>query len=339
MSNPTEAPGAEQSAPSANLIAGRSKVVHAPSPILSMEPLCSAGRKRNSRTYYLKTTAPVTCKNCGPDSAVTPAPVVSTAEVSVPEFPPGLRLFSPQTGAGFEVLEHTHAVRLINLRTGGVSAIPQEMARKFIRVDPATAVDDRFRLGPSSAALSALAREEFRKGMHSTPIHRDLVRAGFHARQAELFDQALSVGMAALVRTAEAFQPMLLGFARNARRATAALGAVFGVPHPNACGLCGSGEGERDHLSGHVYQPPTDPMRLSRMQARREMGAPARQRIHTAHIRYRRAVNLRILLERLKREAPHWTAPPTELDRAGLTEVPFDQQRVQPDASAFSLPS
>lgn len=29
----------------------------------------------------------------------------------------------------------------------------------------------------------------------------------------------------------------------------------------------------------------------------------------------------------------------TELERVGLTVVPFDQQRVQPDASAYSLPS
>jgi hypothetical protein len=59
-----------------NLIAGRSKVVHAPSPIRPAEPLCSAGRKRDTRTFYRETSAPVTCKNCGPDHAIDATPAV-----------------------------------------------------------------------------------------------------------------------------------------------------------------------------------------------------------------------------------------------------------------------
>jgi len=50
-----------------NLVAGRSTVVHAASPLGARLPLCGAGRKRDSLTFYRNTNAPVTCKNCGPD--------------------------------------------------------------------------------------------------------------------------------------------------------------------------------------------------------------------------------------------------------------------------------
>lgn len=50
-----------------NLISVRGGQVHAAHPYAEHEPLCSAGRKRNSRTNYQTTDAPVTCKNCGPD--------------------------------------------------------------------------------------------------------------------------------------------------------------------------------------------------------------------------------------------------------------------------------
>lgn len=364
-----------------------------------------------------------------------------------PEFPPGLRLRNPQTGASFEVIEHTHAVRLRNLRTDAVSAIPQEMAREFEQL-PAELNGDpteppRAELPSERAALSVrpcarnihaalkranltvkgvrvttgrrrcrvdltatleeygperaqAAEDALRKlwndhrtrvyvfsgkhhwtvfilvdgylktvprdvvelchaaairenegrtsvplvkragAMASTPEHRDAVRARFHAREAERFKEALREGMVAVVRTAEALSPMLLQFARDASRASAQLAEVFGVPHPNACGLCGYGEGERNHPGSHVYRPPHDQVRLRRMQIRRAVAAPARARVHDAHVRYRRAVNLERLYVRLEREAPHWTAPPTELERAGLTEVPFDQQ---PDPRAWALPS
>jgi hypothetical protein len=238
------------------------------------------------------------------DEERTPAPVVASAE-----FPAGLRLRNPQTGASFEVIEHTHAVRLRNLRTDAVSAVPQDMAREFERL-PAEEPQDRL----------------------------EDIRARHRREDAARFEAALREGMVAVVRTVEALAPALLSFARNASAAAAGLAEAFGVPHPNACALCGQGEGPRDHWGGHDYRPPVDVIRLRRMQLRRTAGYPSRERIHAAHVKWRRSVNLRLLHERLEREAPYWTER-SELERAGLTEVPFDQQRVQPDASAYSLPS
>lgn len=68
---PTHRDAAKEHRMSKNLVANRSSVVHAPSPIQEMEPLCSAGRKRDTRTFYRPTNAPVTCKNCGPDERHT----------------------------------------------------------------------------------------------------------------------------------------------------------------------------------------------------------------------------------------------------------------------------
>jgi hypothetical protein len=169
----------------------------------------------------------------------------------------------------------------------------------------------------------------------STPEHRDEVRARFHAREAERFKEALRDGMTAVVRTAEALPPLLLQFARDASRASAILAEVFGVPHPNACGLCGYGEGERNHPGSHVYRPPHDLIRLRRMQIRRTVGAPARARVHDAHVQWRRSVRRFELYGRMG-ETILREAPRTELERAGLTTVPFDQQ---PDPRAWALPS
>lgn len=182
------------------------------------------------------------------------------------------------------------------------------------------------------------------------------IRAQHRREDAARFEAALREGMVAVVRTMEALAPALLAFARNASAAAAGLAEAFGVPHPNACALCGQGEGPRDHWgSSHDYRPPVDVIRLRRMQLRRTAGYPARERVHAAHVKYRRAVNLRALYEHLEREAPWWTEGRelTELERAGLTETPFDQQggnpdewkqgekhgNVAPSASAYSLPS
>lgn len=226
-----------------------------------------------------------------------------------PEFPPGLRLRNPQTGASFEVIEHTYAVRLRNLRTDAVSAVPQDMAREFERL-PAEEPQDRL----------------------------EDIRARHRREDAARFEAALREGMVALVRTVEALAPALLSFARNASAAAAGLAEAFGIPHPNACALCGQGEGPRDHWSSHDYRPPVDVIRLRRMQLRRTAGYPARERVHTAHLRWRVAVRRFEMYGRMGETILRET-PRTELERAGLTEVPFDQQRVQPDASAFSLPS
>jgi hypothetical protein len=237
------------------------------------------------------------------DEERTPAPVVSSAE-----FPAGLRLRNPQTGASFEVIEHTHAVRLRNLRTDAVSAVPQDMAREFERL-PDRPVD----------------------------LWAD-IRARQRREDAARFEAALREGMVAVVRTVEALAPVLLSFAHNASAAAAGLAEAFGIPHPNACALCGQGEGPRDHWSSHDYRPPVDVIRLRRMQLRRTAGYPARERVHAAHVEWRRVVRLRELKRHLAEVAPHWTER-SELERAGLTETPFDQQRVQLDASAYSLPS
>lgn len=173
----------------------------------------------------------------------TPAPVTSSAE-----FWPGLRLRNPQTGASFEVIEHTHAVRMRNLRTDVVSAIPQDTAREFERL-------------PSERAQSRL----------------EDIRAQHRREDAARFEAALREGIVAVVRTAEALAPALLQFARDASLAGARLAELFGTPHPNACALCGQGEGPRDHWgSSHDYRPPVDVIRLRRMQLRRTAGYPAR---------------------------------------------------------------
>lgn len=424
MSNPIESPRTGQAPPSLNLIAGRSKVVHAPSPILPKEPLCSAGRKRDSRTLYRETTAPVTCKNCGPDSAerlpaeppsavsrwqqteqaarpcartiraavrqagmpdkalrittrrwchvelssyrvthgreatervaqviralwndhesrvlevdtgetfwklyirvegylqTVPVSVVELCHVAAlredeartaapvtvkAEFPPGLRLRNPQTGASFEVIEHTHAVRMRNLRTGVVSAIPQEMARDFERL-------------PAGAA-GYLERV------------RD-IRVQFAEAEAERLRKQARIGLQRLVAAASNMPQAMMMFATSLERASVALAKLFPLPHPNACDLCGLDTGERDHSARHTYEPPSDTTRLGRMLVRRLRDAPARERIHAAHVKWRRAVLQRELKQRLEREAPYWTER-SELERAGLTTVPFDRQRAQPDA-------
>lgn len=240
------------------------------------------------------------------DEGRTPAPVIASAE-----FWPGLRLHNPHTGASYEVIEHTHAVRLRNLRTDAVSAVPQDMARELERL-------------PSEGAENRL----------------DEIRAGHRREDAARFETALRDGIVAAVRTVEALTPLLLQFARDASAAAAAatLAEAFGVPHPNACALCGQGEGPHDHGGGHDYRPPVDAIRLRRMQLRRTAGSSARQRVHTAHLRWRVAVRRFEMYGRMG-ETILREAPRTELERAGLTTVPFDQQRVQPDASAFSLPS
>jgi hypothetical protein len=187
-----------------------------------------------------------------------------------------------------------------------------------------------------------------------TPEQRhEQIRAEYRDREAARLQAALRDGMVAIVRTVEALTPALLQFARDASSVAAELARLLGTPHPNACSLCGLGEGKRDHGGGHDYRPPVDVIRLRRMQLRRSAGQPERQRVHAAHVEYRREVNLRLLRERLEAEGSHWTEPPTELERAGLTEVPFDQQggnpdewkqgekhgNVVPDASAYSLSS
>lgn len=236
-----------------------------------------------------------------------------------PEFPPGLRLRNPQTGASFEVIEHTYAVRLRNLRTDVVSAIPQDMAREFERL-PSEQTQDRL----------------------------EDIRARHRREDAARFEAALREGMVAVVRTVEALAPALLQFARNASAAAVGLAEAFGVPHPNACALCGHGEGPRDHWgSSHDYRPPVDVIRLRRMQLRRTAGYPARERVRKAHRDWRAAVFL------AKHRAEFVPDTRTELERAGLTIVPFDQQGGNPDewkqgekhgnvvppASAYSLPS
>lgn len=352
----------------------------------------------------------------------------------VPEFPPGLRLRNPQTGASFEVIEHTYAVRLRNLRTDAVSAIPQDMAREFERLPAELPEPPRAELPSEQAALSvrpcarnihaALKRANLTvKGVrvttgrqrcrvdltttldeygperaqeaenvirrlwndhearilvvkaerlywtlfisvagyrrtapadvidlcHAAALREDEgrtpapvvasaerlvdIRARHRREDAARFEAALREGMVAVVRTVEALAPALLQFARNASAAAAGLAEAFGVPHPNACALCGQGEGPRDHWSSHDYRPPVDVIRLRRMQLRRTAGYSARERVRKAHQEHRAA----LAVQRMRAEVR--TDRRTELERAGLTEVPFDRQRVQPDASAFALPS
>lgn len=442
MSNPTRTSETGRPAPPVNLIAGRSQVVHAPNPIYPDIPSCRTfSQGAGGRPHYRVTTAPVTCKNCGPDRAATPTPVeppsaatpadrvaqavrpcartihaaLARAGVAVErvrvttgrqrcvvrlsdtlqehgperaqaaedairrlwsdsrtrvwstkgdyhwlvyiyvadywkttpmdlvdlchaaalredeertpapaagsaEFPAGLRLRNPQTGASFEVIEHTHAVRLRNLRTDAVSAVPQDMAREFERLPSEQAQRD-----PED------------------------IRARIRAEDAARFEAALREGIAAVVRTVEALAPVLLQFARDPSLAGARLAELFGTPHPNACALCGQGEGPRDHWgSSHDYRPPVDVVRLRRMQLRRTAEAPARDLVRAAHQEWRAAVRLTAFRARLRRDRSYWTEryeagrferQRSELERAGLMEVPFDQQGVQPDASAFPLPS
>lgn len=240
------------------------------------------------------------------DEGRTPAPVTASAE-----FWPGLRLRNPHTGASYEVIEHTHAVRLRNHRTGTVVAIPQEMARKLERLLP--------------------------EGDGYLDRVRDIrVRCG--KRETERLHEQMRLGLQRLTAVVADMPRVLTMFVADVERASVALAKAFPMSHPNACDLCGDGLGERDHPGLHAYEPPSDATRLGRMVVRRLVDAPARERIHAAHVKWRRAVNLRLLYERPEREAPA-QGTRTELERAGLTTVPFDQQRVQADPSAFSLPS
>lgn len=157
-------------------------------------------------------------------------------------------------------------------------------------------------------------------------------------REAERLRERAALGLRRLAALVAGMPQVLTMFATQVEQAFLALAQVFPLPHPNACSLCGLGYGKRDHPGGHAYHPPSDDARLSRMAVRRLRDAPARERIHQAHVQWRRAVSLRELKQRLDTEAPYWTER-SDLERAGLTEVPFDQQRVQPDASAYSLPS
>lgn len=228
-----------------------------------------------------------------------------------PEFWPGLRLRNPQTGASFEVIEHTYVVCLRNLRTDVASAVTQDMAREFERL-PAEADGYLERV-------------------------RD-IRVQSGKREAERLQEQARLGLQRLVAAASNMPRALLMFAHSVERASVALAEAFPMSQPNACDLCGLGVGERDHPGGHPYEPPSDATRLGRMVVRRLQGSPARERVHAAHVQWRRAVHLRELKMRLDTEAPYWTER-SDLERAGLTETPFDQQRVQPDASAYSLPS
>lgn len=60
-----------------NLIAGRGTVVHRPNPFYGDIPSCRTfSQGAGGRPHYQTTSAPVTCKNCGPDSSGTAGPVV-----------------------------------------------------------------------------------------------------------------------------------------------------------------------------------------------------------------------------------------------------------------------
>lgn len=84
------------------------------------------------------------------------------AEQFTPEFPPGVKLRNPATGTTFEVVEHTYAVRLRNVSTGTMSAIPQDMARELDRVtDDAPVIELSYRdqgLVEGTAAMLAEGR-------------------------------------------------------------------------------------------------------------------------------------------------------------------------------------
>lgn len=159
------------------------------------------------------------------------------------------------------------------------------------------------------------------------------IRARQRREDAARFEAALREGMTAIVRTVEALAPALLSFARNASAAAAGLAEAFGIPHPNACALCGQGEGPRDHWSSHDYRPPVDVIRLRRMQLRRTAGYPARERVRKAHQAHRAY----LAVQRVRAQAR--ADRRTDLERAGLTEVPFARQGVMAHPSPSLLPS
>lgn len=93
---------------------------------------------------------------------------------STPEFPVGLKLRHPATGTTFEVVEHTHAVRLRNVSTGVMSALPQDLARELDRIAEAEE-SDRVHEDANRAWANTL-RAEVRAAVAALPLGAPVVR-------------------------------------------------------------------------------------------------------------------------------------------------------------------
>lgn len=136
----------------------------------------------------------------------------------------------------------------------------------------------------------------------------------------EVVRQELERAIPAVAEVVRALAPVLQAFARDVSTAAQKMSEAFGLPNPNACALCGYGEGPADHDGHHNYEPPSDGVRYVRMTIRRRRERAARAATRQARTRWRARVKMADS-DRKRREQP------TERDVARTADALSERER------------